>query len=191
MKTYYKGVTSIVAIFMTLILFSCQVEQIEPQETFSSESDQLMLKRGRVNYNVSLISGDGLSSTYLLITPTDCFATSNSKQDLIWFDDACKRFVTTSNQTVKLKPSSIRLKGVKNGYELIMNDSDGETYFGNWEDVGGLIILPLEDLPDPFIVDINHVFEMYKVMGKGKNAPPRHENRSPRPRRTPYRSQAP
>ena len=172
MKTYFKGIKTVAVIFLSLILFSCQDEIIVSEESSITESNQLMLKNARVNYKVSLGSGGGLSTTYSLVTNPDCLATCNSKQDLVWFDDTCQGYVTTSTRSAKLLASSLRLKGANNGYELIMHDGYGEKYFGNWEDEGGEIILPLENLTNPFIVDIQHEFEMYKVMGKGKNAPP-------------------
>lgn len=43
MKTYIKGIKTVAVIFLSLVLFSCQDEQIELQDTLST-ADQVKLK---------------------------------------------------------------------------------------------------------------------------------------------------
>ena len=58
MKTYLKSIKTVAVIFLSLVIFSCQVEQIEPQDTFLTESDQNMLRsdnRSTVEWDVEWI----------------------------------------------------------------------------------------------------------------------------------------
>ena len=152
MKTYYKGVTSIVAIFMTLILFSCQDELIEPIDTLSKTTDENLSKKGkppkgdsRIDYWVSLDAGtlldwDGQTHVNELISA--CDGTVNSVQTLLWFNDCTSpvepAFTPVDGGSLgELNYGAIRPATGDSGgtgeYGLRMTDSNNTNYYYHFE----------------------------------------------------------
>ena len=124
MKTYLKGMKTVAVIFLSLMLFSCQDEQIELQDTLSTASDELMLNRGkppkddntgRNDFTVSLTNPQNLFPNALVSVP-GCDGTFNSKQTLFWFDDDCDPlYVTISGVFGELYLHAIRPATGSNG----------------------------------------------------------------------------
>ena len=177
MKTYYKGVTSIAAIFMTLILFSCQVEQIEPIDTLSTESNQNMSKPGNGNggggnvvyYNVKINNTFGIpwEGDILITDPNGCAATNNSKQTVVWFDNGCDIIFTTSDGT-NLYLSFISMgKSPIDEVQVWMHDAEGNDYHTLWED-GNVESTPINPLG--YTVEVNKTLNIFKKV-KRKRTP--------------------
>ena len=132
MNTYLKGIKTVAVIFLSLALFSCQEEQIEPQDTLSTTPDELMLNKGpRVNFMVTLNEGTLDADTPDLLTSI-CDGTVNSKQTLLWFDDDClskkerrealehkDKFITAFDDNFYLhaiRPPTESFEGYEEGY---------------------------------------------------------------------------
>jgi len=144
MKNYIKGIKTVAVIFLSLALFSCQDEQIEPIDTLST-TDQDMLKPskdggGRVNYKVFLEPSE-LTPNPLLVTSEEtsedgCFGTCNSTQTLLWFSNDCSTsFLIISEDggtQHRLNLQSIRLNFDGNESRVIMTDG-ADTYFADLE----------------------------------------------------------
>lgn len=180
MKTYYKGVASIVAIFMTLILFSCQDELIEPQDTLSTTPDELMLNKGpRVNFLVTLNRGSlDVSTDNLLLSV--CDGTVNSKQTLLWFDDDClskkerreplehkDRFITAFDDNFYLhsiRPPTESFEGYEDGlgrYTFGMRGFEDSEQYSN-ADYRGFFKGPVVDFSEGGTYPINNsLIELY------------------------------
>ncbi len=98
MNTYLKGIKTVAVIFLSLTLFSCQDEQIEPIDTLSTAPDELGFKKGgnggggqvnEVLYDVIIERGDykGTITSAELIT-SDCNATAQSMPYAITWDES-------------------------------------------------------------------------------------------------------
>lgn len=186
MKTYLKGMKTVAIIFLSIVLFSCQDEQIELQDTLSTESNEHFSKPGKGNggngnvvyFNVEIVdtfteTGDNILYTDQIGIPEDCVATNNSKQTVVWFDNGCDNLFTTT-EGIELKLSFISMgqepideiqvwmqDADENEYRTLVMDTDGES--------PGAIIPPVDILPEGYIVAFNESLTIYKKVGKGKN----------------------
>lgn len=166
MKTYFKGMKIIAVIFLSLVLFSCQVEQIEPQDVLSTESDQLVSARGgRTNFIVTL-TDTGYTGDATLISSDDCWGTTNTKQDLLWFVYDCW-------PTFNVGGEELTLQGIGLGFSTPTNEltefgilmtKGKEGYFGDWTD-SGLGELTSTGTSYSYNLDI----AIWKKEGKGKH----------------------
>ena len=169
MKTYLKGIKTVAVIFLSLSLFSCQEEQIEPIDTLSTAPNQLMQKpdkgsnSGRVNYTVSLGTGEILLEN-LLVTEGDCFGTCNNTQTLLWFSSDCSTSFDTGTEFTDLNLVAIRLDFDDNKSGVHMTDGSN-TYFSDPEwDCPELIFDPAGGT---YVIYAK--INMYKKIGKGKH----------------------
>lgn len=169
MKTYLKGINTLVVIFLSLALFSCQEEQIEQVDTLSTTPDQDMLKPGkgngggggRVNYTVSLEPTD-TTPIPLLVTSEDCIGTCNNTQTLLWFSSDCSTSFYTG--VLDLNLQSIRLNFDNNESQVIMGDGT-DKYFSDPEWDGPEFVFDLEG--GTYVID--QTIEIFKKVGKGKH----------------------
>ncbi len=137
MKTYFKGIKTVAVIFLSLILFSCQDEQIEPQDSLSIESEQMMLKPGkgkgsndsRLNFEVFIADKpyqqNGFNSLY---TPEGCIPTSNTAQPMVWWHTDCRETIKIVVGTLTLHSPRIEIGNPVENYRLWMNDDNGYLY---------------------------------------------------------------
>jgi len=146
MKTYIKGIKTVAVIFLSLALFSCQEEQIEPQDTLSRTTDEILSEKGKpikdnttnnIEYNVTLTWPFSSTLPDVLVTGVNCTASNSTTQDLVYFN--CNTEFTTANYNyegdVTLTLNSIRLGGALKDpehFRVIMSDGVGNKYFADF-----------------------------------------------------------
>ncbi len=177
MKTYLKGIKTVAVIFLSLLLFSCQDEQIEPIDTLSTDSDQILLKPGKgkggsvVYYDVFLLSGDQAAGDDLLLTIDGCVATNTSFQPAVSFEEGCDTEFTTSDGT-KLFLAQIRLLGSPiEKIQVWMEDIEGN-YYSTVQDDDDVQIDPAVTIkPEGYTVSVNKSLQVFKYLKTKRNRP--------------------
>ena len=173
MKTYLKGIKTVAVIFLSLVLFSCQDEQIEPIDTLSTETNQLASRR--TNFIVTL-TDTGYTGPATLIASDECWGTTNTKQDLLWFVYDCWPTFEVCHEDedgIKVCTEELTLQGIGLGFGTPTNEltefgilmtKGRDSYFGDWTD-SGLGELTSTGTTYSYDNDI----EIWKKVGKGKH----------------------
>ena len=148
MKTYLKGIKTVAVIFLSLALFSCQDEQIEPIDNLSTESDELMLRgkgkpggddttNGNIHYVVILTNTSSSSIDGSNLTSwEELSATCSTSQDLLWFDGSFEKGPKVTIDNIELFLQSIRLGGagkIPSRHEITMHDGERNNYRGRFD----------------------------------------------------------
>ena len=174
MKTYLKTIKTVGVIFLSLILFSCQDEQIELQDTLSTETDQLASRR--TNFIVTITDDTGYTGPATLIASDECWGTMNTKQTLLWFVYDCWPTFEVCHEDedgIKVCTEDLILQGIGLGFGTPTNEltefgilmtQGRDRYFGDWTDYGSG---ELTSTGTTYSYDND--IEIWKKVGKGKH----------------------
>jgi len=167
MKTYIKGIKTVAVIFLSLIVFSCQDEQIELQDTLSTESDQLMSRPGgKTSFNVSLNQGDWREEENgtLIVNPNECTGTSD-KKNLLWFVYDCWPAFEVGGEDLFLQAISLGFGTTNSQADIqVIMFKGRDTYFGDWKGQG---LRNFDSNGDTHYL-INKDVEIWKKVKKGR-----------------------
>jgi len=165
MKNLIK-IIKVTFIFLSLILFSCQDEQIELIDTLSTATDELSLKKGGksvVYFLVSLNPLDLIGDDVLVTIGCTGVSASKGNYPVIWFSEICLVDVDTGENTL----SVLNIGVDSTDYTVIMGDGNGghfRAFIEEGPEIGELTNTTHR-------VDLSDLgpFKVWKRVGKGKH----------------------